>query len=113
VLLKKQHLIKLSNYISPGTLLIAQRKNQGIVTVTVALSVPELLIAVSVYVVVSAGNTTCEKFEDGTPISGSIVIEVAPMIFHVSVDVPPGEMLLGVAVKECITGCVPSVAKLI
>lgn len=37
-------------------------------------------------------------------------IAVAPLISQVRLDVPPAEMLLGVATKDIITGAVPSVA---
>ena len=36
-------------------------------------------------------------------------IIVAPVMFHERVDTAPEEMLLGAAVKELITGAVPSV----
>jgi hypothetical protein len=37
-------------------------------------------------------------------------IEVAPTISQVRLDIPPAEILLGVAVKDLITGAVPSVS---
>lgn len=55
------------------------------------------------------GHTGCEKFEVGTPIPGSMVITVAPVIFQERFDAPPAETLTGLAVKPVITGGVPSV----
>ena len=58
---------------------------------------------------VSAGDTVCEKGEAGMPMPWSMVMTVAPCIFQVSVEVPPDEMVFGVAVNELITGgAVPS-----
>ena len=56
----------------------------GFVTLTVAdaVGLPALLDAVSVYVVVKAGDTLCIPVDDTVPISGLIETDVAPVTLH-------------------------------
>ena len=55
------------------------------------------------------GDTSCPQVEAGAPIPWSMEMEVAPWMLQLRVDNPPAEMLLGLAVKEFITGGEPSV----
>ena len=50
------------------------------------------------------GATALEPYEDMVPIFGVIVIEVAPVIYHSSVDGWPAATVVGFAVKLVITG---------
>lgn len=75
------------------------------VTVTEAVTEPELLVAVNVYVLVVAGETNCVPAGSTAPIPWSMETEVvAPPVCHCNVDEPPGVMLVGYTEKLSING---------
>ena len=71
----------------------------GVFTVTVAVSVrdPYVLVAVMVYVVVTAGTTDVEPLKLTAPISWSMLAEPVFVVFQLSVALSPSEMDAGVA----------------
>jgi hypothetical protein len=77
-------------------------------TVTDLVVEPKLLLAVSVYVVVAVGLTVFVPDAETLPTLWLIESEVAPLTVHVSVDVPPLVIVLGLAVKLVISGKSPS-----
>jgi hypothetical protein len=82
------------------------------VTFAVDVVDPELLVAVSVYVVVAVGLTLVEplaKVEMNVP--GVIARPIAPVAAQLSVLLAPEVMLVGLAMKELITG-LPAVFRL-
>jgi len=70
----------------------------GCTTVTVVLSVfvPELFIAVMVYVVVTLGETLVDPFRPTVPIPPSMLTDVALDVTHASVEEPSAPMVSGV-----------------
>jgi hypothetical protein len=68
------------------------------------VTLPEEFVAVKVKVVVTAGEPVALPETDTGPTPGAIDAEVAPVIFQLSVVVPPGLILPGLAVKLLITG---------
>src|SRR5690242_10273071 len=73
------------------------------VTVTAREVLPAALIAVSVYVVVVAGETFCDPLACTVP-SELMLTEVAFWTLHWSVELCPALIVAGVAVKLAITG---------
>src|ERR1051326_425768 len=75
--------------------------------VTDWLTFPPGPLAVSVYVVVVCGATAIEpptgRAASSSPREGLKLTELAPLVFHVSVENPPAEMLAGLAVS-CSVG---------
>jgi hypothetical protein len=81
----------------------------SIATIAVAVLVPFALPADKVYVVVAIGFTVIEPTSVVVLIEpGVIVIEVALLIFHESVEVPAERTIEGDAVKEEMTGGAPT-----
>ena len=80
-------------------------------TATVAFAVTVLLglIAESVYVVVTLGDTVIEVLETA-PMPWLRLVELAFVTVHERTELPPREMLEGVAVNEIIEGCKRGVA---
>jgi hypothetical protein len=85
------------------------------VTVTVVEDdvLPELLVAVSVYVVDWAGDTEVDAAPETLPIPGAMVTEVAPVTFQERVAACPAAILEGDAVNEAIAGAevVPEIGR--
>jgi len=69
------------------------------VTVTLCVTVPTELPAASIYVVVAVGKTVMEISGSAGPISGVMLIFVAPVIFQAKVVEPPDVIEVGLAVK--------------
>ena len=67
------------------------------------VTVPAALVALMVYTVDIAGDTTLVPSGSTCPIPWSILTEVAPVTFHNRVDVPPGLIIAGVLLKNPIT----------
>jgi hypothetical protein len=77
------------------------------VTVTFAVAVlePEVLVAVSVYVVVAVGLTLVDPLaEEDVNDPGVMAMLVAPVVVQLSVLLEPEVMLVGFALKELIAG---------
>ena len=78
----------------------------GVVTATLtwAVAVPPVPVAVIVYVVVSAGDTEIEPLGSTVPISGSIVHDAASVDVHSKVALSPCTMVDGVDVMSTVGG---------
>ncbi len=74
------------------------------VTVTCAVALPALLLAVSVYVVVLVGHTTFEVTVETVPIPLSSVTVVAEATVHDKLTCWPGEITEALALKDEIVG---------
>ena len=74
------------------------------VTVAEAVTLPETLVAVSLYVVVFAGETVRDVLPVTVPTPLSIVTEVAPLTLHDNVADWPAVMDAGVAAKLTMAG---------
>jgi len=74
------------------------------VTVTWAADVPALFVALSVYVVVWAGETVVEVRPVTTPTLLLMLSEVAPLALQESVAGDPAVIVEGVAANEVILG---------
>ena len=74
------------------------------VTVAVAVELPPPFVAVRVYVVVVAGLTDVLVVPVTTPTPWSIESVVAPVTLQESVELAPGAIEVGDAVKDAITG---------
>ena len=72
------------------------------VTVTCFVTVPPAPVAVSVYVVVTEGETPTDPLAGSLPTPLSIVTLVAFVVDHVSVALCPGWMEVGLAEKEAV-----------
>jgi hypothetical protein len=83
----------------------------GSVELTVAIvdlvTVPVELVALMVYTVDVAGDTTLVPATATCPIPWSILTDVAPVTFHNRVDVPPESIVDGLLLNSWITGGVP------
>lgn len=78
------------------------------VTVSVEVVEPAEPVAVSVYVVVSAGLTLVVPLADAeVNVPGVMAIVVAPFVSQIRVVLSPGSMPAGLAVKEVMAGIVP------
>jgi hypothetical protein len=69
-----------------------------------AVIVPELLVALIVYVVVAVGDTDCVPEAETVLMPWSIDTEVAPVIFHLSVEDWPVAIVTGLAENSVTTG---------
>src|SRR5690349_17262156 len=78
------------------------------VTVCVAVTCPFWLVAVSVYVVVSCGETDCDPLALTGP-RPEMVTVWAFSTFHVKVELWPRLMVVGFAVNVTIRGALPCV----
>jgi hypothetical protein len=67
------------------------------------VTVPEALVALIVYTVDVAGDTTLVPATSTRPIPWSILTDVAPVTFHNRVDVPPALIVEGLLLKVPIT----------
>ena len=78
-------------------------------TIVVAdlVTVPAELVALIVYTVDEAGDTTLVPATSTWPIPWSILTELAPVTFHNRVDVPPELIVDGLLLKVPITEGVP------
>ena len=76
------------------------------VTVAVAVLSPLILVAVSVYVVVTEGVTVVEPSTATVPSPWSMLAESASVVAQERVDESPSVIVVGDAVKESITGSV-------
>src|SRR5438309_7111575 len=76
-------------------------------TVTVALTAPNVLLAVKMNVVDWAGDTDREVAALTSPTPLSMVTEVAPDALHLSTAVCPAVIEEGDAVKDVIDGACP------
>jgi len=74
------------------------------VTITCWVTVPAVLVADRVKVVVEAGLTIALPEAGREPIPGDMLTDVAPVTFQLRLEFPPGLMLEGLAVRERITG---------
>lgn len=75
------------------------------VTVTEAVTEPELLVAVKVYFLVAAGDIHCVPDGGTAPIPWSMETEVvAPPTCHFNVVESPGIMLVGYTENRSISG---------
>lgn len=81
-----------------------------VVTVAVAFSVPKLLTAVNVYVVVPVGIMTVEPEEETVPIDGLMEIDFDPVTDHVRVVLSPSVIEAGVKENSFITGGLVEIA---
>src|SRR6266571_3926730 len=79
-------------------------------TATAAWELPEVLVAVSVYVVVAAGETTLLARPVTLPTPESIASAVAPLTLQESVVIWPGWISAGEPVKDEMTGASPGPA---
>jgi hypothetical protein len=84
-----------------GAALVAPSANVHGVTVTAAVAVvdPTLLVAVSVYVVVAAGDTLRVPLVATDPMPWLMLTVVALVVVHVSVDAPPAVIEAGAALS--------------
>jgi hypothetical protein len=74
------------------------------------VTVPEELVALIVYTVDVAGDTSLVPATSTRPIPWSILTESAPVTFHNKVDVPPELIVDGLLLKFPITdGCTTGV----
>ena len=79
-------------------------------TVTLSVILPDELLAVSIYVVVTVGDTERDPLLALTsPTLWSITADVAPLIFQLNVELPPSTIDVGLAPNEFITGWLPTV----
>ena len=69
-----------------------------------SVTVPAELVALMVYTVDVAGDTTLVPATSTCPIPWSILTDVAPVTFHNKVDVPPELIADGLLLKATITG---------
>jgi hypothetical protein len=79
----------------------------GAGTITIAddlVTVPDELLALIVYTVVVAGDTTLVPAILTWPMPWSILTELAPLTFHIRVDTPPELIVDGLLLKDPITG---------
>lgn len=77
----------------------------AILTVAVAVTEPDALDAVRVYVVVDAGLTLVEPLADvEVKVPGVMVILVAPVVTQLNPLLEPELMLVGLAVNELMVG---------
>jgi len=74
------------------------------VTVTCWVTVPVVLVADRVKMVVEAGLAGVLPEAGREPIPGDMLTDVTPVTFQLRLEFPPGMMLEGLAVKERITG---------
>ena len=72
------------------------------------VTVPTELVALMVYAVDVAGDTTIVPAPLTWPMPWSILTELAPVTFHNRVDVPPALIADGVLLNSMITGVVPT-----
>ena len=92
-----------------GLLAVVCGGGTGTETIIIAddlITVPAELVALMVYTVDVAGDTTLVPATSTRPIPWSILTDVAPVTFHNRVDVPPELIVDGVLLKATITeGC--------
>jgi hypothetical protein len=72
------------------------------------VTVPAEFVALIVYTVDLAGDTTLVPATSTRPIPWSILTELAPVTFHNRVDVPPGLIVDGLLLNSLITEGVPT-----
>jgi hypothetical protein len=85
-------------------LMIAGRPEGATVILAVVVDGPVALVAVIVYVVVSAGVMVFEPLDETVPMPGLMETEVAPVMFHDSVADCPAVMVPGLALKLVMDG---------
>jgi hypothetical protein len=84
--------------------LIIGAPDVAVVTVAVAVELPALFEAVSVYAVVARGVTVAVPLGDTLPTSGLIEIDVAFVTFHDNVEDWPAKTLAGLELKPLMVG---------
>ncbi|MHB8086377.1 MAG: hypothetical protein ACYDHZ_11180 [Dehalococcoidia bacterium] len=95
--------------IVPGlTAKLPREGGLGLITVIVVdpLAEPDILVAVSVYVVVVAGDTGIVPLDDTVPTSGLMDTPVAPVTSHCKFACCPDVIVGELALKDATTGAV-------
>src|SRR5680860_892762 len=75
-------------------------------TVVVAVTLPAVLVAVSVYAVVVVGFTAVVPVKATLPMALSMVTLVASVTLQLKVELSPAVIVVGLAEKELIMGAV-------
>ncbi|MGA9048666.1 MAG: hypothetical protein WB588_06690 [Dehalococcoidia bacterium] len=75
----------------------------------VLITVPAEFIAFMVYTVDLFGDTNLVPAGSTWPIPWSILTDLAPVTFHIKVDVPPALTVDGLLLNSIITGGIPAV----
>ena len=92
--------------LTTGLLVVVVGGAETVIIADDLIAVPVELVAVMVYTVDLAGDTTLVPAISTRPMPWSILTNIAPVTFHTRVDVPPGLIVDGVLLNSPITeGC--------
>jgi hypothetical protein len=87
-----------------GLLAVVCGTADTVIIVDDLITVPAELVALMVYTVDFAGDTTLVPAVSTWPMPWSILTDVAPVTFHIRVDVPPELIVDGLLLNSIITG---------